>query len=80
MRVEGYTADYGSSETNLRLSQDRAAEVREALIEAGVAADRVDAVGYGVYRPAVDPTGVPSPDATDEDGDRRDVVFTVVLG
>jgi outer membrane protein OmpA-like peptidoglycan-associated protein/osmotically-inducible protein OsmY len=80
VRVEGHTADYGSSESNLQLSQDRAARVREALVEAGVAADRVDAVGYGEYRPAVDPTGVPSPDATDEDDDRRDVVFTVVLG
>lgn len=78
VRVEGHTGSDGSTEGNLRLSQDRAAEVREALIEAGVAGDRVDAVGYGEYRPAVDPTGKPLPD--DDDGDdRRDVVFTILL-
>jgi outer membrane protein OmpA-like peptidoglycan-associated protein len=81
VRVEGHTDDYGSSESNLRLSQDRAAEVREALLDEGIAADRVDAVGYGEYRPAVDPTGVPGPDDGDAaDDDQRDVVFTVVLG
>ena len=80
VRVEGHTGSDGSAESNLRLSQDRAAEVRDALIEAGVAADRVDAVGYGEYRPAVDPTGQPLPDEDDGDGDdRRDVVFTIVL-
>jgi outer membrane protein OmpA-like peptidoglycan-associated protein/osmotically-inducible protein OsmY len=78
VRVEGHTGSNGSTESNLRLSQDRAAEVREALIEAGVAADRVDAVGYGEYRPAVDPTGEPLPDGDGGD-DRRDVVFTIVL-
>lgn len=78
VRVEGHTGSDGSTEGNLRLSQDRAAEVREALVEAGVAGDRVDAVGYGEYRPAVDPTGKPLPD--DDDGDdRRDVVFTILL-
>lgn len=82
VRVEGHTDSYGSSESNLQLSQDRAAEVRDALVEAGVPADRVDAVGYGEYRPAVDPTGVPAPDpdASGDGDDRRDVVFTVVLG
>jgi outer membrane protein OmpA-like peptidoglycan-associated protein len=81
VRVEGHTADYGSTESNLALSKDRAAEVRDALIEAGVAADRVDAVGYGEYRPAVDPTGEPPPDSGSgsDDEDRPDVVFTVVL-
>jgi outer membrane protein OmpA-like peptidoglycan-associated protein len=78
VRVEGHTGSDGSTESNLRLSQDRAAEVREALIEAGVAGDRVDAVGYDEYRPAVDPTGEPLPDEGDND-DRRDVVFTIVL-
>jgi outer membrane protein OmpA-like peptidoglycan-associated protein len=80
--VEGHTDDFGTSERNLALSQDRAAAVRDALVEAGVAADRVDAVGYGEYRPAVDPTGVPTAgsDREGDDEDRRDVVFTVVLG
>ena len=80
VRVEGHTGSDGRIEDNLRLSQDRAAEVRDALIEAGVAADRVDAVGYGEYRPAVDPTGKPLPGENDGDNDdRRDLVFTVVL-
>jgi outer membrane protein OmpA-like peptidoglycan-associated protein/osmotically-inducible protein OsmY len=76
IRVEGHTDSYGSAEDNLALSKDRAAEVREALIEAGVPAERVDAVGYGEYRPAVDPTGAP---LDGDGGEQRDIVLTVVL-
>jgi outer membrane protein OmpA-like peptidoglycan-associated protein len=80
VRVEGHTGSDGSTESNRQLSSDRAAEVRDALIEAGVTADRVDAVGYGEYRPAVDPTGKPLPDDGGAGDDaRRDVVFTIVL-
>jgi outer membrane protein OmpA-like peptidoglycan-associated protein/osmotically-inducible protein OsmY len=81
VRVEGHTGAFGASDENLLLSQDRAAEVREALIEEGVAGDRVDAVGYGEPRTAVDPTGTPLPDSetSDEDDEQRDVVFTIVL-
>jgi outer membrane protein OmpA-like peptidoglycan-associated protein len=76
VRVEGHTDSSGSTEDNLDLSKDRATEVRDALIEAGVPADRIDAVGYGEYRPAVDPTGAPLDGRNDE---QPDIVFTVVL-
>jgi outer membrane protein OmpA-like peptidoglycan-associated protein/osmotically-inducible protein OsmY len=82
VRVEGHTSSSGSSESNLELSQDRAAEVRDALVEEGIAGDRVDAVGYGEYRAAVDPTGKPLPNPTGSSGQddlQRDIVFTIVL-
>ena len=51
--VEGHTDSDGSPDVNLALSQARAAAVREALIERGVAADSVDAVGFGSEQPVL---------------------------
>lgn len=45
--VEGHTDSTGSEETNLLLSRARAEAVRAALIQQGVAADRVVAMGRG---------------------------------
>ena len=50
--VSGYTDDVGSEEYNLKLSERRANEARNYLIERGVEADRVSAKGYG----KIDPT------------------------
>jgi outer membrane protein OmpA-like peptidoglycan-associated protein len=47
IRVEGHTDSRGDAEANLQLSQQRAEAVREALIELGVASDRVTATGMG---------------------------------
>ena len=47
IRVEGHTDSRGDAEANLRLSQQRAEAVREALISLGVAGDRVTAAGMG---------------------------------
>lgn len=47
IRVEGHTDARGDAEANLQLSQQRADAVREALIELGVASDRVTATGMG---------------------------------
>ncbi len=47
IRVEGHTDSSGDSERNLGLSGQRAQAVRDALIELGVAADRITAVGMG---------------------------------
>ena len=47
IRVEGHTDSSGDAETNLELSEQRAQAVREALINLGVAADRVSALGMG---------------------------------
>lgn len=49
--LEGHTDATGGTEYNLRLSQRRAAAVRQYLIARGVAAGRLSPVGYGEYRP-----------------------------
>jgi len=53
--VEGHTDSVGPDGYNQRLSERRANAVREVLVnEYGVAAERVDAVGYGESRPVAD--------------------------
>lgn len=51
VRVEGHTDDKGLPASNKTLSQARAASVVKWLTEHGIAADRLDAVGYGDERP-----------------------------
>jgi outer membrane protein OmpA-like peptidoglycan-associated protein len=51
LRVAGHTDRAGNSGFNLRLSQRRAEAVRERLIEAGIEAERLEAVGYGDAHP-----------------------------
>lgn len=49
--VEGHTDNRGSDEYNLKLSQRRADAVKTLLTLRGVAADRIDAYGYGKTMP-----------------------------
>lgn len=49
--IEGYTDSSGSDAYNLRLSEQRANSVRDALIRMGVSADRIVARGYGEQYP-----------------------------
>jgi uncharacterized protein (TIGR03382 family) len=51
VRVEGHTDDKGDDGANLTLSKDRANSVRERLIAEGIAAERLEAVGYGEAKP-----------------------------
>ena len=51
MVVEGHADVRGPTTFNDRLSQERAANVRAALIAAGLPADRIEAIGYGATRP-----------------------------
>jgi outer membrane protein OmpA-like peptidoglycan-associated protein len=51
VRVEGHTDNKGKPETNLELSKKRAAAVRDYLVKDGIAADRLDAEGYGDSKP-----------------------------
>lgn len=54
LRVEGYTDSRGSPSTNQQLSLRRAEAVRDFLIAHGVAAEQIEADGYGADRPIAD--------------------------
>ena len=47
IRIEGHTDSTGNAEANLRISQQRADEVLEALVSLGVDADRITSAGMG---------------------------------
>jgi OOP family OmpA-OmpF porin len=51
LRVEGHTDASGTREFNQRLSDERAAAVRNALMNAGIAPQRITAVGLAETRP-----------------------------
>jgi outer membrane protein OmpA-like peptidoglycan-associated protein len=52
VRIEGHTDNVGDQAQNQKLSEDRAAAVRKALIARGIDAGRLEARGYGDSRPA----------------------------
>ncbi len=54
VRIEGHTDSRGSVRYNLRLSDSRAASVRDYLIRAGVAANRMVSQGFGEGVPIAD--------------------------
>ncbi|MBK9149204.1 MAG: OmpA family protein [Flavobacteriales bacterium] len=49
--VEGHTDGDGADDANMKLSQGRAAAVKAELVKAGVAADRLEARGWGETKP-----------------------------
>ena len=51
LRIEGYTDTVGDPGFNLRLSEERADAVRDALIRRGVDGDRLTTRGYGEDNP-----------------------------
>ena len=51
VQVEGHTDSDGSESFNQRLSQSRADAVREYLTDKGIAADRLQSIGYGETQP-----------------------------
>ncbi len=51
IKIGGYTDNTGGADVNMKLSQDRANAVMAALVEEGVAADRMEAEGYGSAHP-----------------------------
>ncbi len=51
VRVEGHTDDQGEDGANLALSRARAEAVRDRLVMEGIAADRLEALGYGEAKP-----------------------------
>src|SRR5574343_205494 len=64
--IIGHTDRVGSVEANDRLSKKRAESVRDLLIEAGVAPDKLEAAGQGERNPIVQ-----TPDEVDEPRNRR---------
>lgn len=58
LRIAGHTDRVGESEKNQVLSEQRAETVKAYLVQAGIAAERLSAVGYGDKQPLY-----PSPDA-----------------
>lgn len=71
--IEGHTDSQGGANLNQVLSQKRAEAVRDALVQDGVAAARLTAVGLGEDRPVAD-------NATTEGRARNRRVEIVVLG
>ncbi|HET9626161.1 MAG TPA: OmpA family protein [Kofleriaceae bacterium] len=51
LRIEGHTDNVGPKQVNQRLSEERAAAVREALIKRGVSGDRLTTRGFGEDHP-----------------------------
>jgi outer membrane protein OmpA-like peptidoglycan-associated protein len=49
--VEGHTDNTGDSASNKKLSEDRAAAVKDALVGMGVPAERVTSTGWGAEKP-----------------------------
>jgi len=54
LEVSGHTDSRGSNAYNQKLSEHRAAAVKEYLVKHGVAADRISTVGYGETKPLAD--------------------------
>ena len=51
IQISGHTDNVGSAKGNKKLSQRRADACRKYVIKKGIAADRVEAIGYGDERP-----------------------------
>lgn len=75
LSVEGHTDSTGGAELNQRLSGERAASVRAALLAHGLAPSRVTATGFGLTRPVSD-----NATATGRAANRRVEIVVLVDG
>jgi outer membrane protein OmpA-like peptidoglycan-associated protein len=60
VEIQGHTDDVGTPDHNLRLSEERATAVRDALVVLGVESSRLTARGYGKEKPLVRNTSAES--------------------
>lgn len=51
IKIGGYTDNTGDAASNLQLSQDRATAVKNALLDFGIADERIESEGYGQEHP-----------------------------
>ena len=72
MRVQVHTDNVGDETVNKRLSGDQAAAVRQALVDLGIAPERIQAQGFGSEQPIAD-------NATEEGRARDRRVDAVIL-
>ena len=56
VEIQGHTDNVGKDEDNMKLSQDRADEVRKYLVSKGIETARVTSKGYGPSQPVADNT------------------------
>jgi len=54
IEIGGHTDNTGTALVNKRISQARADNIKRHLVEAGIAKDRIMAVGYGLDQPIAD--------------------------
>ena len=52
MELGGHTDNVGSDAYNQKLSESRASAVRQALMDKGIASERMTSKGYGATKPA----------------------------
>jgi OmpA-OmpF porin, OOP family len=72
IRIEGHTDNTGDAAKNQKLSADRAAAVKAALVTQGISAGRINTQGFGADKPAA-PNNT---DAGRQKNRRIDVVIT----
>jgi outer membrane protein OmpA-like peptidoglycan-associated protein len=51
IQIDGHTDNVGSAVSNKTLSEQRAANVKTALVNKGISADRIKTAGYGQDKP-----------------------------
>lgn len=54
VEIQGHTDNVGKPEANKKLSDERANAVKKALVDKGISADRMSAIGYGDTKPVAD--------------------------
>ncbi|MDW3191183.1 MAG: OmpA family protein [Cytophagales bacterium] len=72
LKISGYTDSSGNADSNLKLSDDRAHAVEQYLIDKGIAANRLEAKGFGIENP------IASNDTREGRAKNRRVEFEIV--